>query len=87
MEYISSELKEILREEMREFAKEVLEKAHNDFGISRDFITLQEACKYLNASKTTILSWQDEGLKIIKINNKLYISRDHLYDFFTKHTI
>ncbi|WP_234971709.1 helix-turn-helix domain-containing protein [Ignavigranum ruoffiae] len=83
---LSQEAKTLVYGELREFAKEILEGAYRDFGITRDYLTIQELCKYLNVSKNTLMKWHDEkGLKIIKIDNKHYVSKEDLYDFMTQH--
>ena len=88
MEMLSNELKAELKGELREFAKEILDQAYRDFGISRDYLTIPELCKYLNVSKNTVSKWEEEkGLKIIKLDNKHYVSKEDLYEFMSRHKI
>lgn len=86
MEMLSQELRDQLKVQLREFAKEILDKAYRDFGISRDYLTTQELCNYLDVSKNTVNKWNEEmGLKIIKLDNKHYVSKEDLYDFMSQY--
>ena len=88
MDFLSDEAKSVLYGQLREFAKEVLGKAYRDLGITRDYLTIKELCEYLNVSKNTLMKWHEEkGLKIIKLDNKHYVSKEDLYDFMTEHKI
>lgn len=75
--------------ELREYAKEVLTQANRDFGISRDYLTLNEVCKEFSVSKNTVMqNWHEtKGLPIVRIDNKLYISKISLYDFMSKYEV
>jgi excisionase family DNA binding protein len=44
-------------------------------------LTINEVCKKMKISRPTLYKWEEQGLKIIRIGSRVYVSNSDLNDF------
>ncbi|KAA9301934.1 MULTISPECIES: helix-turn-helix domain-containing protein [Aerococcus] len=67
--------------------RDAMEEAKRDCAVTREMLTIDEACSMYNTSRNTITEkWHKEmGLPLSKLGNKIYIERKVLNDFIRAH--
>ena len=89
---IQLELPESFKEELQRSLEEVykvsIETARRDVGISREYLSVNETCKMLGISRNTLVTnYIEKGLPQYKVGNKIYIKKQELSKFISKHQI
>ena len=73
---------EQLQESLKEMYKASIEQARRDHAMNQEILTIQQAMKFLNCSRNTLMKYVNEyGLKVSKIEQKMYIRKKDIYKF------
>lgn len=84
---LDDSLEDEFRQSIQEIYAEAIAKARADAGF-KEFLTLQECCKLLDVSKSTLLrNFVERGLPTYKIESRMYIQKTELHEFIKSHQI
>lgn len=73
---------EQLQISLKEMYKASIEQARRDHAMNQEILTIQQAMKFLNCSRNTLMKYVNEyGLKVSKIEQKMYIRKKDIYKF------
>ena len=79
---------EQFQESLREMYQASLEQARRDHAMNQEILTIQQAMEFLNCSRNSIMNYGNNyGLKISKIENKLYIRKSDIYKFLEENEL
>ena len=77
-----------LQNELRDVYAEAMAEAKRDLGISREYLTVKEACEYVSVSNATFTNnFIAEGLPTFKIGQKIYVRKSDINNFISQHRI
>lgn len=64
------------------------EEAERQAGYNMEFLTIEQACRFVSVSKNTFrTNFLEQGLSAYKVGNKTYIKKKELSEFITKHRL
>lgn len=66
-------------------ALEAIEEAKKSAAVDVRYMTKKQTCDYMGIAYLTLEKWIEQGLKVIKINQKVYIDRRDLDQFLLNH--
>ena len=73
---------EQLQISLKEMYKASIEQARRDHAMNQEILTIQQAMKFLNCSRNTLMKYVNEyGLKVSKIEQKMYVRKKDIYKF------
>lgn len=79
---------EQFRESLKEMYQASLEQARRDHAMNQEILTIQQAMEFLNCSRNTLMKYSsDYGLKISKIESKMYIRKKDIYQFLKENEL
>jgi len=79
---------ESLQESLKEMYRASLEQARRDYAMNQEILTIQQAMKFLNCSRNTLMKYVNEyGLKVSKIENKMYVRKKDIYQFLKENEL
>ena len=82
------EFKEELSKQIYGTYQQALDQARRDAAITKEFLTVTEARKYLDmANNTFVTHVVDKGIPIFMIGSKRYVKRSDLVKFVEAHQI
>ena len=77
-----------LQKTIQEVYLTAIDVARRDAAVTRDYLTVDEACKNLKISRNTLVTqFFNNGLPKYKIGNRQYILKNELKEFIKKHQI
>lgn len=53
----------------------------------KEYLSPTEACAYMGIGKNTLENWKKKGLRYIKIERKVYISKSHIDEFLRDYVL
>ena len=65
--------------------REEVEKLRDSVYVSKTWLTLQEARRYVDVSRTTLRGWREKGLPEANAEGRVYIKREDLDAFIGLH--
>ena len=85
---LPEEFKDSLQKTIQEVYLTAIDVARRDAAVTRDYLTVDEACKNLKISRNTLVTqFFNNGLTKYKIGNRQYILKNELKEFIKKHQI
>ena len=81
---VESSATQAIRRELKDLREEV-EKLRDSVYVSKTWLTLQEARRYVDVSRTTLRSWREKGLPEANVEGRVYIKREDLDAFIGSH--
>ena len=79
---------EQLQISLKEMYKASIEQARRDHAMNQEILTIQQAMKFLNCSRNTLMKYVNEyGLKVSKIEQKMYIRKKDIYKFLEENEL
>lgn len=79
---------EQLQVSLKEMYTASIEQARRDHAMNQEILTIQQAMKFLNCSRNTLMKYVNEyGLKVSKIEQKMYIRKKDIYKFLEQNEL
>lgn len=79
---------EELTANIRSLYQETIEVARRDAGISKDYLSIPEAMKYIGVSRNTLTNnFISKGLNTYTIEGKTWVKKSELNEFIASHKI
>lgn len=77
-----------LQNELKDIYVATMEQARREFGFSKEFLTIKEACSLVSVSNNTFVNnFISNGLSTYKIGSKVYVKKSELNNFISQHRI
>ena len=68
--------------------KQTVEQARRDVGMSKEYLTIPQALKYIDVSRGTLNNnFINKGLPTYVIEGKTYLKRSEINDFIASHKV
>lgn len=77
-----------LTSNIRTLYRETIEVARRDAGISKEYLTIPEALKYIDVSRNTFTNnFIDKGLPTYQIEGKAYVKKSEINNYIESHRV
>lgn len=79
---------EELTTNIRSLYQETIEVARRDAGISKDYLSIPEAMKYIGVSRNTLTNnFINKGLSTYTIEGKTWVKKSEINEFIASHKV